>query len=85
MEWVILLLIILMLGAALSIFLLDSFLAALAAFSVVSLVLSVLFVLLRAPDVAMTEVVVGAALGSLFFALTIRRLGLWRSTGEKSS
>jgi uncharacterized MnhB-related membrane protein len=85
MEWLILFLVILMLGAAVLIFLLDSFLAALAAFSVVSLVLSVLFVLLRAPDVAMTEVAVGAALASLFFALTIRRLGLWHSAGDKSS
>jgi len=83
MDWLLLLLVSLMLGCAIAVFLLDNFLAALAAYSVVSLVLSLLFAFLRAPDVAMTEVVVGAALGSLFFALTIRRLGLGQ-TGDES-
>jgi uncharacterized MnhB-related membrane protein len=62
---------------------LRDFLAALAAFSVVSLALSLLFVMLRAPDVAMTEAAVGAGLSSLLFALVLRRLGLWRG-GEKA-
>ncbi len=55
-----------------------NFVAALAAMSVMSLALSVLFVLLRAPDVAMTEAAIGAGLSSLLFALVIRRLGLWK-------
>jgi uncharacterized MnhB-related membrane protein len=78
MEWIALIIVIVMLAAALAVLLLESFLAALAAFSVVSLGLSVLFVILRAPDVAMTEAAVGAGLSSLLFALALRRLGLWR-------
>jgi multisubunit Na+/H+ antiporter MnhB subunit len=38
---------------------------------------SVLFVLLRAPDVALTEAVVGAGLAAFLFALALKRLGLW--------
>jgi uncharacterized MnhB-related membrane protein len=53
-------------------------LAALAALSVVSLGMAVLFVILRAPDVAMTEAAIGAGLSSLLFALALRRLGLWK-------
>jgi uncharacterized MnhB-related membrane protein len=47
-----------------------------AAASVVSLALSVLFIILRAPDVAMTEAVVGAGLSGLLFAITLYKLGL---------
>jgi uncharacterized MnhB-related membrane protein len=52
--------------------------AALAAASVVSLAVAIIFVILRAPDVAMTEAAVGAGLSSLILALGLRRLGLWR-------
>jgi uncharacterized MnhB-related membrane protein len=38
-----------------------------------------LFVILRAPDVAMTEAAIGAGLSSLLFALALRRLGLWKT------
>lgn len=79
MEWFALIIVIVMLASALSVLLLKDFLSALAAFSVVSLALSVLFVLLRAPDVAMTEAAIGAGLSSLLFALALRKLGLWRS------
>jgi uncharacterized MnhB-related membrane protein len=84
MELLILLIVIIMLASAVAVMLLKDFLAALAAFSVVSLGLSVLFVVLRAPDVAMTEAAVGAGLSSLLFALAIRRLGLWRSSQSGS-
>ncbi|WP_419603082.1 hydrogenase subunit MbhD domain-containing protein, partial [Thiolapillus sp.] len=49
-----------------------------AASSAVSLVVSVLFVMLRAPDVAMTEAAVGAGLSAMVLALGLRRLGLWK-------
>ncbi len=78
MDWLNLVIVIVTLGAALAVLLLKDFLAALVAFSIVSLGLSVLFVVLRAPDVAMTEAAIGAGLGSLLFALALRRLGLWR-------
>jgi len=78
MELLVLFIVVVMLCSAVAVLLLKDFLAALAAFSVVSLGLSVLFVILRAPDVAMTEAAIGAGLSSLLFALALRRLGLWR-------
>ena len=79
MESLVLVIVVVMLCSAVAVLLLKDFLAALAAFSVVSLGLSVLFVIMRAPDVAMTEAAIGAGLSSLLFALALRRLGLWRS------
>jgi len=81
MELLVLFIVSVMLCSAVAVLLLKDFLAALAAFSVVSLGLSVLFVILRAPDVAMTEAAIGAGLSSLLFALALRRLGLWRMKG----
>lgn len=77
MQLLVLFIVVVMLCSAVAVLLLKDFLAALAAFSVVSLGLSVLFVILRAPDVAMTEAAIGAGLSSLLFALALRRLGLW--------
>jgi len=82
MELLVLVIVVVMLCSAVAVLLLKDFLAALAAFSVVSLGLSVLFVILRAPDVAMTEAAIGAGLSSLLFALALRRLGLWRLKGQ---
>jgi energy-converting hydrogenase B subunit D len=81
MELLVLVIVVVMLCSAVAVLLLKDFLAALAAFSVVSLGLSVLFVIMRAPDVAMTEAAIGAGLSSLLFALALRRLGLWRMRG----
>ena len=78
MEWVALTVVLVMLLSAVAVLLMKNFVAALAAMSVMSLALSVLFVLLHAPDVAMTEAAIGAGLSSLLFALVIRRLGLWK-------
>jgi len=72
------LLVVMMLLAAVAALLMDNLLAATAAASVVSLGLTVIFVLLRAPDVAMTEAAVGAGLSSLVLALGLKRLGLWK-------
>ncbi len=74
--WLAILLVALTLGAALAVLLLDNLLAAVAAASVVSLGVALIFVILRAPDVAMTEAAVGAGLSSLILALALRRLGL---------
>ncbi|MEN8214282.1 MAG: hydrogenase subunit MbhD domain-containing protein [Pseudomonadota bacterium] len=79
MEIVILVVVVVMLLSAVAVLCLRNFLAALAAMSVVSLGLSFLFVVVRAPDVAMTEAAIGAGLSGLLFALALRRLGLWRS------
>jgi len=82
MEWLVLVIVLVMLVSAVAVLLLQDFLAALAALSVVSLGLSVLFVILRAPDVAMTEATIGAGLSSLLLALALRRLGLWRNRNQ---
>ncbi len=84
MTWLVAIIVVLMLGAALAVLMLKNPVGAVAAASVVSLALSVLFVILRAPDVAMTEAAVGGGLGSLILALSLRRLGLWRLEGDRS-
>ncbi|MDJ0740936.1 MAG: DUF4040 domain-containing protein [Gammaproteobacteria bacterium] len=78
MIWLALVVVALTLGAAVAVLLLDNLLAATAAASAVSLGVAVIFVLLHAPDVAMTEAVVGAGLSGLILALALRRLGLAR-------
>jgi energy-converting hydrogenase B subunit D len=78
MQLLILLIVCFMLASAVLALLVRNMIAAVAAASVVSLALSVIFVLLRAPDVAMTEVAVGSGLSSLILALGLRRLGLWK-------
>ena len=82
--WVILISVVVMLGAALAVLLIENFLAATAALSVVSLALSVLFVALQAPDVALAEAAVGAGVSSVILALTLRRVGLWKTNKDTS-
>ena len=41
--------------------------------SIVSLVLSVLFFILQAPDVALTEAAIGVALTTIIFIITIKK------------
>ncbi|WP_457667625.1 hydrogenase subunit MbhD domain-containing protein [Thiolapillus sp.] len=75
---IVLVLVVLMLAAAVLVLVTPNMIAAVAASSAVSLVVSVLFVMLRAPDVAMTEAAVGAGLSATVLALGLRRLGLWK-------
>lgn len=77
--------VIMMLLAAMAAMLLDNMLAAVVAASVVSLGLAFVFIMLRAPDVAMTEAAVGAGLSSLILALGLKRLGLWKLDSPLSS
>lgn len=74
MTWVVLLVVSTTLCAGILVLWLKDTLAALAAASAVSLGLSLLFVILRAPDVALAEAVVGAGLSGVMFALVLRRL-----------
>ena len=83
MIWIALVLVIVMLGAALAVLVVRNHIAAVASASVVSLALAVLFVVLRAPDVAMTEAAVGAGLSGLILALGVRRMGMWHVEGER--
>jgi energy-converting hydrogenase B subunit D len=78
LTWMALVIVVVMLAAAVLVLTLRSFVAAVAATSVVGLALSVLYVLLQAPDVAMTEAAVGAGLSGVILALALRRLGLWQ-------
>ena len=77
LTWIALVVVVLMLVAAAAVLMLENFVAAVAATSVVGLGLSVLFVMLQAPDVALTEAAVGAGLSGVILALALRRLGLW--------
>ena len=74
MIWLAALLVFIMLIAAVAVLLLDSLVSAIAAASVVSLSLSVLFVILQAPDVALTEAVVGSGLSTVILALALRHI-----------
>ncbi len=76
--WVVLISVVVMLGAAVAALFMQNFLAATVALSIVSLALSVLFVALQAPDVALAEAAVGAGISSVILALTLRRVGLWK-------
>jgi uncharacterized MnhB-related membrane protein len=76
--WIALLSVIIMLVAAAAVLVLPNLLGAVVASSVVSLALSVLFAILQAPDVALTEAAVGAGLSSVLLVLSIRRMGGWQ-------
>lgn len=62
-----------MLGAAVAVFYLHDLLSAVVASSLVSLMATVLFFLLQAPDVAMAEAAIGVALVTGIFVIAIRR------------
>ncbi len=70
-ESVVLLLCLFLTGIAIYIVNSSSVFAAIIAMSVFSIVLTVLFVVLRAPDVAMTEAVIGAGLTTAFFVIAL--------------
>ncbi len=85
MIWIVSFVVFIMLASALAVLLLPNLIAAVAASSVVSLSLAVLFALMKAPDVAMTEAAIGAGLSSLLLAMALRRLGLWQLDKEQES
>ncbi len=65
-------LLLLMIGAAVYSVMQKDLLYAVIGTGVISLVLSVLFFLLQAPDVALTEAAIGVALTTIIFIITIR-------------
>lgn len=85
MTWVTLSTVAVMLAAAIGVLALRRLLAAVVASSVVSLALSVLFVILRAPDVALAEAAVGAGLSGVLLALSLRKLGLWKEGHDREA
>ena len=80
---VVLISVVVMLGAAVAVLFLKDMMAVTVAASVVSVALSVLFMALQAPDVALAEAAVGAGVSSVIFALTLRRVGLWKLDTNK--
>jgi len=76
MEWmtflVIGLIILLIIAAVFAITQKDLILAVIGA-SAVSIVLSILFYILQAPDVALTEAAIGVALTTIIFVITIKK------------
>ena len=85
MIWIALVVVSLVLVSAVLVLTSRHLIGAVAASSVVSLGVSVLVVLMRAPDVAMTEAAVGAGLSGVILALGLRRLGLWRLEGDRGA
>lgn len=77
--WIALLSMLITLSAAAGVLILNNYLAAVAAASVVSLAVSVFFLILQAPDVALAEAVVGAGLSGAILALALRKVGLWHT------
>jgi multicomponent Na+:H+ antiporter subunit A len=67
------LLVAVMLAAAVAALVFRDLLSAVIASCVVSLIASILFLLLQAPDVAMAEASIGAALITAVFVIAIRR------------
>lgn len=65
-------LLILMLGAAVYAIIQKDLLYAIIATGVISLVLTALFFMLQAPDVALTEAAIGVALTTIIFLITMR-------------
>jgi len=68
----ILFLLLLMIGAAIYSVWQKDLLYAVIGTGLISLVLSILFLLLQAPDVALTEAAIGVALTTIVFIITIR-------------
>lgn len=81
--WIALVLVILMLVSAIAVLTTRNLIGAVAAASVVSLGVAVLFALMRAPDVALTEAAVGAGLSGVVLALGLRKIGLWKVEGDR--
>ena len=65
-------LLVLMIAAAIYAVVQKDLLYAVIATGIISLVLSILFYLLQAPDVALTEATIGVALTTIIFVITIR-------------
>ena len=65
-------LLLLMIAAAIYAVVQKDLLYAVIATGIISLVLSILFYLLQAPDVALTEAAIGVALTTIIFVITIR-------------
>ena len=73
-DWIALLIVIVALASAVAALVVPNMVGAVAAASVTSLGVSVSFVLLRAPDVAMTEAAIGSGLTTFLFFFVLDRV-----------
>ncbi|MFO7851984.1 MAG: hydrogenase subunit MbhD domain-containing protein [Bacteroidota bacterium] len=73
MEIIIIILVILMIASAIAALIFKDLLNAVIASCIVSLIAALLFYFLQAPDVAMTEAAIGAALITGIFVIAVRR------------
>jgi len=73
MTYLVLFLVLMLIAAAGSILFLQSPIQGVIVMSVVSLMASILFLLMAAPDVAITEASVGSALTTIVFVIAIRK------------
>ncbi len=85
MIWLVALIVFIMLLAAVALLLVRSNVSAVALSAAVSLSLSVLFVILKAPDVAMTEAVVGSGLSAVILALALNRIHRHKPSSTESN
>lgn len=58
-------------------------LTAIIIFSAYSIIMSVIWILLRSPDLAITEAAVGAGVTGMLFYITLRRIDRIRKDGEE--
>lgn len=63
-----------LIGASIAVSLIKNSLSAIIVFMVYSLIMAILWQLLNAPDVAITEAAVGAGITTLLFVLTLKRI-----------
>jgi len=75
MDILLIVLTIILIAAALNTVRSKDLVAAVISGSVVSLIASIYFYLLQAPDVALTEAAIGVGLSTIIFIITIRRTG----------
>lgn len=73
MEIIVAILILLMIGSAIAALIFKDLMSAVIASCIVSLIAALLFYFLQAPDVAMAEAAIGAALVTGIFVIAVKR------------
>ena len=85
MEAVKIILLILLVLCAVSVSFTKNLLTSVVIFMAYSLIMSIVWALLMAPDLAITEAAVGAGVTSVLFFITLRRIHLIRGEEEEGS
>jgi energy-converting hydrogenase B subunit D len=80
-EFLLIIVPVLIIGVGFLVVRFDDLLAAIIALAVLSLLVSLQFYLMRAPDVAITEAAIGAALSTAIYILALKAIG--RKGAEK--